>query len=250
MVVIQMSLSNDLIKHQIFLQRLVGTETKNIKDMLKSLAQTAKLEALTNADTKVIKQSLRTAIDSLSKVGIQNMVDLAEYEAKFSAKVFKKHLKTTIITPDKDKLSKALASRNMEINNLTRSGTRKSVTTAYKQFARKKADELTQIIRDGQAQGLSHAEISKLIDERVNGLHTSQARTLAKTNVNYASNLARNVVVEENKQVLDKVIWVSVLDSGTTDYCQDHDGTIYNADEGPRPPAHWGCRSHVEPYVP
>lgn len=41
------------------------------------------------------------------------------------------------------------------------------------------------------------------------------------------------------------VKWVSVLDSRTTAICQSLDGKIYSLNEGPRPPAHIGCRSIV-----
>lgn len=45
----------------------------------------------------------------------------------------------------------------------------------------------------------------------------------------------------------DRYIWVSVLDSRTTQICRDRNGQIYEFRNGPRPPAHWNCRSTILP---
>lgn len=39
--------------------------------------------------------------------------------------------------------------------------------------------------------------------------------------------------------------WVSVLDSRTTEICRHRNGTRYRFGEGPLPPAHGRCRSHI-----
>ena len=44
-----------------------------------------------------------------------------------------------------------------------------------------------------------------------------------------------------------RVLWVSVLDARTSDICINLDGSIFAIDEGPRPPAHFNCRSIVVP---
>jgi SPP1 gp7 family putative phage head morphogenesis protein len=244
-----MSLRDDLIKHQIFIQRLAGTEHKAIRAQLKALAQAAKNEVAVGSSGKFLKETLRNVMSGFADKGLESMTALAEYEASFSAKLLNKYYKDTLTTPSTNSLINKLKTNNMEINNLTRGGTRKSLYTAYKQFGNKKADELAQLIKDAQLSGMSPSVISKLIDEKVNGLHNTQARSLARTNVNYTTNVARSETLIANKKTFDRVIWVSVLDSGTTDYCEEHDGNIYPVDDGPRPPAHWGCRSIIEPYT-
>ena len=44
-------------------------------------------------------------------------------------------------------------------------------------------------------------------------------------------------------------LWVSVLDSHTTQICIDRDGNVYVYGEGPEPPAHIGCRSSTVPFA-
>lgn len=44
-----------------------------------------------------------------------------------------------------------------------------------------------------------------------------------------------------------RYMWVSVIDSRTTDICRDRDRNIYVYGEGPLPPAHIRCRSKIVP---
>lgn len=42
-------------------------------------------------------------------------------------------------------------------------------------------------------------------------------------------------------------VWCSILDSRTTAICRSRNGIAYRYGEGPRPPAHWNCRSFTIP---
>lgn len=64
---------------------------------------------------------------------------------------------------------------------------------------------------------------------------------------------ASTVVAEETYKAqpfIDKVIWISVLDSKTTPICQSLSKKIFPIGEGIRPPAHHNCRSRTVPYNP
>ena len=67
--------------------------------------------------------------------------------------------------------------------------------------------------------------------------------TLARTAINYASNVGRQSTWDENDDIIKGVRWVSTLDTRTTPICRDRDGEVYPVDSGPRPPAHPNCRS-------
>lgn len=45
----------------------------------------------------------------------------------------------------------------------------------------------------------------------------------------------------------DRYQWVSILDSATSDVCRHRAGRIYFYGQGPRPPAHYNCRSTTIP---
>jgi hypothetical protein len=44
-------------------------------------------------------------------------------------------------------------------------------------------------------------------------------------------------------------VWNSVMDSATTHVCRSRNLHVYRYGEGPMPPAHIRCRSHVSPIV-
>jgi SPP1 gp7 family putative phage head morphogenesis protein len=69
------------------------------------------------------------------------------------------------------------------------------------------------------------------------------ARTLA---AHVSSQVADTIAARNPRDVLG-VRWVSVLDSRTSDICLGLAGQVFPAHEGPRPPAHFNCRSTVVP---
>lgn len=43
--------------------------------------------------------------------------------------------------------------------------------------------------------------------------------------------------------------WCSILDGRTSDICRERNGQVYEYRNGPRPPAHWNCRSFTVPIT-
>lgn len=77
----------------------------------------------------------------------------------------------------------------------------------------------------------------------VMGLSRRNAETVVRTAVSGIANTARELLYQENADLIQGVMWVSVLDNRTTEICAARDGEIYPVGEGPRPPAHPNCRS-------
>lgn len=75
------------------------------------------------------------------------------------------------------------------------------------------------------------------------------AEAIVRTATSNLSAVVREETFKANERVIKGVKWVSVLDSRTSLICQSRDGNIYPVGEGPRPPAHWACRSTVIPIV-
>lgn len=69
------------------------------------------------------------------------------------------------------------------------------------------------------------------------------AEAIVRTAVNHVSNSTRQEVWNENQDIISGERWVSTLDGRTSAVCRARDGTIYDVGVGPRPPAHWNCRS-------
>ena len=75
------------------------------------------------------------------------------------------------------------------------------------------------------------------------------AEALVRTAVNDASNQAQDAVWQANEDILDGLRWTSTLDGRTSSVCRARDGTVYPMKSGPRPPAHFNCRSVMVPEI-
>lgn len=73
--------------------------------------------------------------------------------------------------------------------------------------------------------------------------------SVVRTAVNSVSNNARNLSINSFGTVVKGVLWVSTLDSRTSKICRELDHKVFPLDSGPRPPAHFNCRSTVAPIV-
>ena len=119
------------------------------------------------------------------------------------------------------------------------------------------AKNLEQAIGTGLAQG-------ETVDQLVARVRGTQARgyedgilqttrrgaeAIVRTTTNHVSTQAREQTYRENQDVIKGVQWVSTLDTRTTPICISLDGQVFDIDEGPRPPAHWNCRSTTIPVT-
>lgn len=75
------------------------------------------------------------------------------------------------------------------------------------------------------------------------------AEAVVRTAVNHTVNAAREEVWKQNKDIIKGLRWLSVLDGRTTTLCASRDGNVYPVSSGPRPPAHWNCRSSMVPVI-
>ena len=72
---------------------------------------------------------------------------------------------------------------------------------------------------------------------------------LVRTAVNHTATTAREEVYKNNEDLISAVRWVSTLDMRTSEICMGLDGQVFEPGVGPRPPAHWNCRSSTTPVV-
>lgn len=101
-------------------------------------------------------------------------------------------------------------------------------------------DQMVRRVRGTQARGYEDGVLQAT---------RRQAEAIVRTTVNHVSTQAREETFKEMRDVIEGVQWVSTLDTRTTEICISRDGEVYPIGEGPRPPAHWGCRSTVVPVT-
>ncbi len=127
----------------------------------------------------------------------------------------------------------------------------KILDTFFDDIMQADVNRVVNAIRQGYAQG----ETTQAITARVLGLARNRfrdgvfdkfeksARMLVRTSLHHSSQMARQSLYSENKQIIKSVVIVATLDGKTSVYCRSLDGRRFPVDSGPRPPFHAGCRT-------
>jgi hypothetical protein len=244
------SIQNKLIRHQIFLERFAGSVAKTIQngiDRARDTALAALISGVNNLDTRQLQLDLERLIKTATAQAIIEIEELSRHEADFNVEVLKKELDDVVEATEAAVLA-ALLNKPMPVGLATKSTNRK-LEPAYTKFAEQSARQIVQPVKDSQITGEDVLIAAATITALAGGLLKSQAKSLARTSSGHASQTAGEEVYKANNEI-KFVEWVSVLDSGTTDYCRAHDGRRYPVGVGPRPKAHWGCRSVTRPLIP
>jgi SPP1 gp7 family putative phage head morphogenesis protein len=100
--------------------------------------------------------------------------------------------------------------------------------------------QIVQRIRGSRA--LGYADGLLQIDRR-------HAEAVVRTAIQHTANYARDSFYSSNAELIKGLRWVATLDSRTSPICRARDGKVYSLKNGPRPPAHWNCRSTMVPVI-
>lgn len=128
---------------------------------------------------------------------------------------------------------------------------------AFSAIPQRLAVDVRGAVDAGLAQGETVEQIMRRLESAqaggkastVFGRTRANLRTAAKSILNHVANQSREIVYQANKQLLKGVLWVSVLDTRTSEICISLDGKIFPVGGGRRPPAHWNCRSTTVPVL-
>lgn len=116
-------------------------------------------------------------------------------------------------------------------------------------------------VRDAVRIGFVEGETVDQIVRRVRGtrarsyedgilqINRRNAESVVRTAVAHTANVARTETFKANDDIIKAVRWVSTLDGRTSAICRGRDGMTFPVDSGPRPPAHFQCRSTVVPVT-
>lgn len=113
-------------------------------------------------------------------------------------------------------------------------------------------------IRTGFAQGKSVADITRIIrgtksnnfkDGILGGVTKREADAMVRTALQHVNNAAQQMVYDDNSDIIEGYIWISTLDSRTSQTCRSLDGQVFKLGRGPVPPIHVNCRSSTIPKV-
>ncbi len=249
-----MSLKDDLLKHQIFLQRLgashagdiTSTLAKAIALAIRTLKQSP--EGLTKQELRVLYTKVIEIVHGIKDSQVGLLVEAAAYEAKFLVNRLIKHdVINTAIVPNNEDLRSRVSSSKMSIVS---GEEKKTIPQVYTHFANTKASEIMLVVGDASLEPkeeIVDKGTSKLVQLGV-GLFAVQAMTLALTTTTQSASAARQEVYVENKiPLLD---WVTELDSDVCPDCEELGANgPYPADDVDIPPEHWNCRCVLVPVT-
>lgn len=175
---------------------------------------------------------------------------LASYEGEYQLDLFEKAVpvKLEMVKPAVDQLLAAVNDRPFQGKLL------KDVYSDLEQSASRKVREA---IRLGFTEGRTTAQIIQDLKGRkrnnykdgVFGYNRRGTDAVVRTALSHTANTARDYTYERNSDLIKGVRWVSTLDGRTSPICRARDGKVYDAGKGPRPPAHFNCRSSTSPVL-
>ena len=248
------------IAHQIYLMRYESSVVRNIIDLLSKsnkdiVDRLAGIESgMNTAEVDARLEGIRNIIsaswDEAGRDLMSELSDLAEYESNHQEQVIKESVpvQLNMVTPAATTLVAAIESRPFD-GKLLKEWIDKLSEDSY--------IRIRDAVRMGIVEGESYAQITKRITgtkalnyaDGVAYLNYRQTQALVSTAVSHTTNEARQTFYGENDDIIKGVQWVSTLDSRTTPICQSRDGKVYPLDSGPRPPAHFRCRSATTPVL-
>lgn len=249
-------LTDAATRHQIFLQRYGGGQSKEAVKVLMQLRRSINAR-LSQEPTIFQRQRLETVladIEALSMEAFRNIstktvkgaVDLASAEASFSTQLFNKAtVEASFNLPASEQLVTAVMTSQMKVNI----NSAVTITDALDNFSKKKTAQIMRIISDGVSLGETTPVISKNVGTVINTLQRRQLDTLVRTITNNTSAIARDQVYAVNDDIMEGYQWIATLDNRTTMICGSRDNVIYYNPTDPKPPAHWGCRSTTIPII-
>lgn len=109
-----------------------------------------------------------------------------------------------------------------------------------------------QLLKRGWADNIAVADILReLVGTaallRKDGLVTKQRRRMVTAIETVIQHVTTEVQFRVGQLTSSHYVWCSILDSRTTEICRSRNGNAYEYGKGPRPPAHWNCRSFTIP---
>ena len=260
-----MSVNDDLLdaltRHQVYLQRLSGGIVRKV------------IALLNRSDARIVERLLSEDVSSLSRTRQERLLSeirrivegayedatgalqielegLAEYEGEFQLDLFRRTVPVDLetVTPSGEQIIAAVNSRPFQ---------GKLLREVYKELPAASFRRVRDAIRGGFVEGLTTGQIVRSIrGTRAQGYKDGilqqgrrETEAVVRTATNHTANTAREYIYERNASLIKGVRWNATLDGRTTLICASRDGKVYDPGKGPRPPAHFNCRSSTSPVL-
>jgi len=250
------------VRHQVYLTRYSTSLVRKISDVLTDVEQDVIAQLIKRGNDGTFTQKrLQALLDSIRDINADahrqiqtdlggELYGLGKYEADFQSAILKQALPVAfdVVTPSAQILKAVVSAKPFQGRLL------KDWVADMNYNSRRR---LQAAIRIGVVEGETIDQMVRRIrgtaalkfKDGIISTNKRGAEAMVRTAVNHTATYAREALYEENPDLVKAVRWVSVLDHRTTAICRARDGKIYKAGQGPRPPAHIGCRSTTAPVV-
>lgn len=248
---VSQQLANILVRRQVYLQRYANHVAREVVKLLDKSDERilAKLRTLPDGYSKARASAVLSSIREITGVAYRNsgeflrkeLTGLAVAERDFGLAALKAAypIRVSWTAPTVTSLRTVISARPFQGRILGEWA---------RDLARAKVRRVTQAVRIGWVEGQTVPELTRTVG-RLLEIDARGAEAVARTAVSFVSSQAREELYRSNDDLIRGVRWVSTLDGRTTPICIARDGEEYPVDSGPRPPAHYNCRSTTVPVT-
>lgn len=262
------NLTDAALRHQVYLERL---KTGQIREFLlvfkesdaaiRLALQAAGVDLLTDMSPVELERLVKDLslkqgelFSAVIDKWMAQLPDLAEYEAQHEVRALRSEANAATRQQLKIPSAKKVATESLR-RPVQAFG--KRVEDVAADWSKSAIDRTNGAIRVGYAQGKTVPQvISQLLGTKAlkykdgsQEISKRTAATVVRTGIQEVANTARQVVYEENDDLVVGYIWVSTLDQRTSTICRSLDGQRFKLGQGPVPPIHPNCRSTTTPDV-
>jgi SPP1 gp7 family putative phage head morphogenesis protein len=254
-------------RHQVHLERLKTGEANQFAAFLKQIDSSIR-GRLTGKDlTEFSRGRLERLLASVEKdlesiysahwLELKgNLIELGQYEAGFESRSLNEAGKGRFetVVPTNKQVRAAVIAAPLSVRGADGG---KLLEPFIRDWSQNETKRVVGAIRQGYFEGQTTSKILQAVrGTRANGFRDGilavsnrTASAIVRTAVQHVASTARQETWNENSDIVQKVRWVSTLDTRTSPQCQSLDGREFPIGSGPRPPIHINCRSTTVPVL-
>lgn len=259
---------NAVTQHQIYIgrystsvaNRLIAILNRADKDLAAALLAALDKMPASSVSVERLDRLLKSTRDLLADVyasmGTALAADLVKFsanESAFNAALMRQAIKRAAV----DVSFEAVSADHVYAAAMARPFQGVLLREALTGIEDATAKRVRDAVRMGVVEGQTNSQIVQTIRgtraaNYADGLLDTSRRSvdaLVRTAVNHTANVARQVMYEENDDILGGWMFVATLDNRTSITCASLNGKTFPIGKGPQPPRHWNCRSSSIPML-
>lgn len=237
------------IRHQVFLLRrgaglsneIIPLVERLLEQVASRVANTPDQRARQNIMLAELRSIMTAAYAQIDEVATQGLLELAEYEGDFQARLLNTVATVQFASPAIEQLAAIIDNDPLDIEP----GRQITIRQTLREYSTKKQRQITQTITDGIATQQTNAQIAQVLRENLLPTHKRHADSLIRTVASGMTSRTQEHFNQRNAEFLKGERFLATLDLNTTQECFGLDSMdiIYAIGEGPIPPLHYRCRS-------